>query len=197
MVARAPPGRAQVVFLRPTKTMQQVSVYLLGADQGEPQFLGVVPPVAKLAATVPPGDHLFMVVGDQEAEFMQAHLQAGDTYYALLRGRFDKNVDWHFFLLPIRGGSGDAYNLHSAAFRKWERNCRLVEKSADDDQWYAENHTNVESLRAYYISGWNQRSDASRAQLTLNAEDGVAALEPGTRQGRHERPAAAEPDEDR
>jgi hypothetical protein len=175
-VAKAPPDQAQLVFLRPTKSLQEVSVYMLDAEQ-QPQFLGLVWPVTKLVARVPPGDHLFMVVANQEAEFMQAHLEAGQTYFTLVRGRSGKTGDWHFYLLPIHRTSTDNYNLQSIDFRKWEGACRLLEKSPDDDQWYAENHSNIGNLRNYYLGGWNQRSSESKTELTLNAEDGVVALQ--------------------
>jgi len=191
-IASVPAGQAQVVFFRPTKTLQDVSVYLLDADQQQPQFLGLVSPDTKLAAVVSPGDHLFMVVGDQEAEFMNAHLEADKTYYALARGRYDKSSDWHFFLLPIHRSSADAYNIHAAAFRKWLRACHLVEPPSYADQWYAENRSRVENLRARYINRWNQRSDESRAQLTLNAEDGVVILQPGMHQERSKPAGTAE-----
>jgi hypothetical protein len=194
VVAKAPPGQAQLVFLRPTKTLQQVSLYLL--DTGQQQFLGVVEPGTKLVSQVPPGDHLFMVVAEQEAEFMQTHLDAGKTYYALVRGRYDKNADWHFFLLPIHRDSADSYNIHDPTFRKWERATRLRDKSPDDDLWYAENRSSIDSRRDRYLDYWNQRSSESKARLTLYAEDGVVALEPMTYRSRRDKAGTVEPEDD-
>lgn len=178
LVAKAPQGVAQVVFLRPTKSVHTVALFMLDYVQRPAEFLGLVSPDTKLVALVPPGDHLFMVIADQDAEFMEAHLQAGSTYYALARGRDGGGGNWHFYLLPIHRQSADSYNLHSADFLKWDRACRVVEETPEADQWFGENHDNVEYLRRYFLKRWYQRSEASLAGLTLNAEDGVPAAAP-------------------
>jgi hypothetical protein len=175
-VSKAPPGQAQMVFLRPTKSAHTVAIFMIDSAEQPAQFLGLVSSDTKLVARVPPGDHLFMVIADQDAEFMEAHLQAGSTYYTLARGRYDGNSDWHFYLLPIHRESADSHNLRSPDFRKWDSACRKVEKTPEADQWFGEYHNSVEYLRGYFLNRWYGRSAESRAELTLHADDGVVSL---------------------
>ena len=165
------PGKAMVVFLRPASRggAVQASVY----DTGDPadQFIGIVSRKSKIAWQAEPGDHLFMVIGEN-ADFMIAHLEAGKTYYALVSPRIGV---WksRFSLLPIHNDSGAKYNLQSEDFRDWMSRTAWVRNTAESEQWFREHESKIREKKLDYMRKWNAADPQQHAELTLNVADGV------------------------
>ena len=103
------PGKALVVFLRPSSFGGAIQSSVYDTHEGEDTFIGIVSAETKVAYEAEPGDHLFMVVAEN-ADFMIAHLDAGKTYYALVSPRMGL---WkaRFSLLPIHNRVGAEYSV--------------------------------------------------------------------------------------
>ncbi len=77
------PGKALVVFLRPARMLGDGNVAVL--YDGD-QYLGTSTVKTIIPYQAEPGKHLFMVIGES-ADFMEAELAAGKTYYAVVQIR--------------------------------------------------------------------------------------------------------------
>jgi hypothetical protein len=164
------PGKAMVVFLRASSYggAIQASVYDTGAESD--QFIGIISSKTKIAWQADPGDHLFMVIGEN-ADFMIAHLDAGKTYYALVSPRMGV---WkaRFSLLPIHTDVSAKYSTQSADFREWMQATAWVSNSAESEQWFRENASDVREKKNDYMRKWDAAAPVQHEELTLNANDG-------------------------
>jgi len=165
-------GKAMLVIMRPSYSGGAIasSVYDISGEQTK--LIGVLGPKDKIAYQVEPGQHRFMVVAEN-ADFMEATLDAGKTYYAVVRAR--PGV-WkaRFSLLPIRTTSGDQYNLQDPEFQKWNTASEWVERTERADAWFADHHASIEEKRSDYLLKWERMAPNDKAELVLHAEDGVA-----------------------
>lgn len=164
-------GKAMLVIMRPSYYGGAIasSVYDISGEQTK--LIGVLGPKDKIAYQVEPGQHRFMVVAEN-ADFMEAALEAGKTYYAVVRAR--PGV-WkaRFSLLPIHAISADDYNLQGAEFQKWNAASEWVERTDRADAWYADNRASVDEKRRDYLLKWDRMAPSDKAELVLHAEDGV------------------------
>ncbi|GAB3027652.1 hypothetical protein GCM10027285_07250 [Oleiagrimonas citrea] len=165
------PGKALVIFMRPSSFggAIQSSVYDTG-KQGD-DFIGVVSAKTKLAYQADPGTHLFMVVAEN-GDFMNATLDAGKTYYVLVSPRVGV-FKARFSLLPIHNDPAAKYSLQSQRFQSWKSETSFVVKTPAADQWYAEHKASVNAKQAEYMQKWNRASAQQKAELTLHAADGI------------------------
>ncbi len=165
------PGKAMVVFLRAASRGGAVQASVYDTGETSDQFIGIVSSKYKIAWQAEPGDHLFMVVGEN-ADFMIAHLDAGKTYYALVSPRMGV---WkaRFSLLPIHSDSAAKYNIHSADFRDWMQSTSWVRNTAESEQWFKANEGSIREKKLDYLLKWNAADPMQREELTLNAADGV------------------------
>jgi hypothetical protein len=165
-------GKAMLVIMRPSYYGGAIaaSVYDITGDQTV--LIGVLGPKDKIAYQVAPGSHRFMVVAEN-ADFMEATLDAGKTYYAVVRAR--PGV-WkaRFSLLPIHATSSDQYNLQDPEFQKWNSASEWVERTERADAWFAEHQASIEEKRSDYLAKWDRMAPNDKAELILNAGDGVA-----------------------
>lgn len=166
-------GKALVVFMRPSFYGGGIASSVYEAPDGEDRFLGVLRAKEKLAYQVDPGAHRFMVVGEN-ADFLDANVEAGKTYYVLISPR--PGV-WkaRFSLLPLHNDQSEDYSINTADFREWVAKTHYIELNPAAEAWYAENKASVDEKKADYLQKWNRMAPADRAELTLRTEDGVAA----------------------
>ncbi len=165
------PGKAMVVFLRASTFGGAVQASVYDTGETADRFIGIVSSKTKLAWQADPGDHLFMVIAEN-ADFMIAHLEAGKTYYALVRPRVGV---WkaRFSLLPIRNDPTAKYNLQSEDFRDWMKSTAWVRNTAESEQWFRENESAIREKKLDYLRKWNAADPQQHAELTLRAADGV------------------------
>lgn len=168
---RPEPGKALVVFMRPSMFggAIQSSVYDT-SEQGD-KFIGIVSTKTKIAYQADPGDHLFMVIAEN-ADFMVAHLDAGKTYYTLISPRMGV---WkaRFSLLPIHNRADAKYSMQSSDFRKWMAETDWVKLTPAAEQWYREHASDIKAKKDDYMRRWNTADAQQRAELTLPADDGI------------------------
>lgn len=165
------PDDATVVFLRPSVFGGAVQASVYDVTGGQTIFGGIVSSKTSVQMHVPAGQHLFMVIGEN-ADFMNAELSAGKTYYVWVRPR--PGV-WkaRFSLIPIHNDPSAKYNLQSNDFADWKRDSAPVVKTASADAWYQQNKTDIESKRLDYMKKWDRMEPQDKAELALHADDGV------------------------
>jgi hypothetical protein len=165
-------GKAMLVIMRPSHAGGAIAASVYDVTGEQITLIGVLGPKDKVAYQVAPGPHRFMVVAEN-ADFMEATLDAGKTYYAVLRARPGL---WkaRFSLLPIHATSADQYNLQDPEFQKWNAASEWVERTERADAWFAENHASVEGKHRDYLVKWDRMAPNDKAELVLNAADGVA-----------------------
>lgn len=161
----AKPDQALIVFMRSTFVGSAISASVFDVSAKETKFVGLVNNGTKIGYFVPPGQHTFMVVSEA-ADFMQANVVAGKTYYALVTPRMGM---WkaRFSFKPVRGTE-----LGGADFAGWDSGTQFVVNSPESTSWAAQNGIDIAQKRAAYWPEWNTKSEEARAEQTLNPSDG-------------------------
>ena len=170
-VPAAASDTAQVVFMRDAYTGKAIVSSLYDVTDGKTQFIGVMANGTKIAYPTTPGKHTFMVVSEA-ADFMEADLVAGKTYYALVTPRMGL---WkaRFSLWPISNEADAAHSLKSKNFKGWVEDTDLVTNSPKSLAWYERVKASVEKKRAEYWPVWQEKSAADVAARTLKPTDGL------------------------
>jgi hypothetical protein len=140
------PNESVIVFMRPSGAAFGIQSAVFEAPDGQPaRLVGIVAAKKKVAFRTTPGDHMFMVIGES-ADFMQARLEPGKVYYALVTPRMGV---WkaRFSLAPVH-----ATNRFDIA--DWQAGTEWVEMDQSSGQWAAENAADVEQKRAKYLPEW-------------------------------------------
>jgi hypothetical protein len=174
--ARPEPGKALVLFLRPSSVGFAIASSVYDAPDEDTRFIGVVRSKQKMAYQAEPGVHRFMVIAEN-ADFMDATLEAGKTYYVLIQPRMGV---WkaRFSLFPVHNHADPGDTLQSPDFPKWNAKAELVATSPAGLAWYEENKASVAEKKADYLVKWNRMLASDRAELVLHPHDGVASDAP-------------------
>ena len=161
-VSVAPPeAPSRVIFMRVSKQSSSTNALLFDVSEaGDPKLIGNVGPASKLSYSLQPGLYTFMVLGDT-AEFMQATIVGGKTYYALVIPRGGAT---RFSVEPIRHSE-----IGGKEFAGWDRGTKPMGGSAASASYDA---AAAAEKRVRYWQEWSKKSETQRAELTLNAEDG-------------------------
>jgi len=151
-----------VVFMRPSGTgfAIQSSVFKVGPE-GE-EFVGIVPAKKKVVFRTSPGKHTFMIVGES-ADFLQAELEAGKTYYALITPRMGV---WkaRFSLAAVHK------NVDKNKLKSWTKGCKLVENKQDAYGWAKRNAKDIQNKHKKYYAKWSGKAEKNKP--ILHPEDG-------------------------
>ena len=161
-------GDSMVVFMRPSALGQVVASSVFDVTGPETKFVGLVNFGDKLAVPVKPGKYTYMVIGES-ADFMQAEVDAGKTYYAVVTPRMGV---WkaRFSFRPVRSGE-----IGGSEFAAWTAATKYVTNSAETQAWARDNANDINSKRNEYWPQWNSKPANERLLQTLKAEDGVSA----------------------
>jgi len=146
------PGQALVVFMRPSGLGFAIQSVVFDATPQEPKLVGIVSAKTKIAYRVDPGEHRFMVVSES-ADFMDATLSEGKTYYALVTPRMGV---WRarFSLRPVRKNE-----IGEKEFNEWIKDTRWVENTEQSDAWARDNMPSVREKQAENITEWLNKPD--------------------------------------
>ena len=137
---------ALVVFMRPSTFGFAIQSAVFDVTTRENKVIGVVSAKKKLAYRTKAGRHLFMVTGES-ADFMQADLRAGKTYYALVNPRIGA---W-----KARFSLGAVHkDIEPDKLNTWKTDCAWVESSEATRQWAKENAGSIQRKRDDYIQKW-------------------------------------------
>lgn len=155
-------GESMVVFMRSSFLGSAISASVFDVSGPDTKFIGIVNNGTKVGYPVQPGQHTFMVVSES-ADFMQATVLPGKTYYAMVTPRMGA---WkaRFSFRPVRQGE--------AGFAGWNSGTHFVTNSPETLNWAQQNVADVNSKRSQYWVEWINKPAADRATQTLNAEDG-------------------------
>jgi hypothetical protein len=164
-------GKALVIFLRSSFVGSMISASVYDAPDAETRFIGIIQNKQRVAYQADPGQHRFMVIAEN-ADFVDATLEAGKTYYILVSPRMGA---WkaRFSLLPIHSDPSAEKNVQSADFKKWMASTQLVEATDANRAWYEKTKANIEEKKADYLKKWNVMLAEDKAVLTIKPEDGV------------------------
>ena len=159
--ATATDAGSRVVFMRVSKQSGGIDASLFDVSEpGEPRFIGVVSNASKVSYSLKPGLYTFMVVGET-AEFMQATVVGGKTYYALVIPSAGAK---RFAIEPVRKNE-----IGGKEFQGWDRSTKLTPSGA---QPQGTNASDAAEKRVRYWQEWIKKSETQRAELTINEEDG-------------------------
>jgi hypothetical protein len=149
-------GKALVIFLRPEERAGETQAVVY---DGTP-FIGVVWEFWAVGYQADPGEHRFMVISEA-ADFMDADLVAGRTYYVEVRPRLGA---WRarFSLHPL-SATANARDIEG-----WVADCRLGIANEDGFRWAEANRPSVLEKKAAWEPQWLKKAD----RPVLRAADG-------------------------
>jgi hypothetical protein len=164
-------GQAQVIFMRPSKFGGAIQSAVFDVSSGEPEFIGIVSSGTQISHMVGPGKRVFMVVSEA-ADFLEADLSEGKTYYAIVTPRMGA---WkaRFSLYPVRNGGAGEFQYQSSEFQGWLGKMRYVSNTPASTAWFTSNKADIKEKQARNWEVWKQKSPADLAERTLNPEDGL------------------------
>ena len=164
-------GKALVIFLRTSFVGSAISASVYDAPDAETRFIGIIQNKQRVAYQAEPGQHRFMVIAEN-ADFVDATLEAGKTYYILVSPRMGA---WkaRFSLLPIHPDAKAEYNTQSADFKKWTEKSNFVEVTPSNQAWYEKHKADIEEKKTDYLKKWTVMLPQDKAVLTIKPEDGV------------------------
>lgn len=167
----APADAAIVVFLRPSALGAAIKASLYDVTEGAQEFIGIVSYKDKIAYVAKPGKHLFMVVAEN-GDFMEAELEAGKTYYAVISPRYGV---WkaRFGLRPVRNDPNAEFSLQKPEFAKWMEKTRWVKRGPGADAWYEDKKASITGKRVQYLDKWNKRPDSDKEYQRMAPADGT------------------------
>lgn len=165
------PDQARVVFMRSSFVGSAIQASLFDVSDGDPEFIGIISDGTKLAYETSAGHRVFMVVSEA-ADFMEADLQAGLTYYGMVTPRMGA---WkaRFSLWPVRNGPSGEYDVNSDQFQGWLEKTQFVVNTPEAEQWFADNLDSIREKQAKYWAAWQEKSPQDLAKRTLNPDDGT------------------------
>lgn len=165
------PGKALVVFLRPSSYGGLIKTSVYEVRDSDQAFIGIVAQKTRIAWQADPGQTRFMIVGEN-ADFMEATLEADKTYYVLVSPRVGV---WkaRFSLLPIRTDAAAEHNVHSEEFSEWMGKSKPIVRTASAEAWYAKHRASIDGKREKYLRKWDGMLPEDKAELTLHATDGT------------------------
>ncbi|TQV87849.1 hypothetical protein [Aliikangiella coralliicola] len=169
-IQKANQNESQVIFMRSSFVGSAINGSLYDIIDGQPKFIGIIANGTKIAYNAKPGKHLFMVVSEA-ADFLEADLTEGKTYYSLITPRMGF---WkaRFSMWPIKNDENAEYSLNSSDFKEWLLDTKLVENSAKSNQWFEKNKNSVHSKYLEYLPVWKEKTPQDRAKRTLHPQDG-------------------------
>jgi hypothetical protein len=154
---------SKIVFMRPHAYggAIQASVFDV-TGRGDAKFIGIINMHTQISYPVRPGRYTFMVVGES-ADFMEAEIDSGKSYYALVIARPGA---WkaRFSFVPVR--------QNEKRVEQWESGLRPVVNTPRSTAWASQNAPSIENKRSRYYAEWSSKPESQRAGQTLNAEDG-------------------------
>ncbi len=168
----APAGTAKVVFMSPTRWAMHVSLYRVSPGGQGQEFLGLLSKHQKIEYASPAGDQLFMIIGGENADFLEAHLAPGKTYYAIAAQRTGWIRARYSLLAVRREPAAHGYALGDKDFPEWLSACEAVTPSDRDRQWYEKNLPSIEHKRESYLRKWEARGEEFKERQVLDLGDG-------------------------
>jgi hypothetical protein len=170
-----PEDQAQVVFMKPTTSLAGgMPLAIFRLDGARPEMLGVLNKESRLVVSVAPGRHRFMsavvmAVGKPLPHLLEAELEPGKRYFVLARLIYGKG----FQLRPIRPGTVSDYDAGQPEFALWLAGTTQQDVPEKQIEWYTRREAKLIKAREIAERNWQAKTDAERAELTLNPQDAL------------------------
>ena len=112
------------------------------------------------------------MVISEAADFMEAKLAPGKTYYAVVTPRMGA---WkaRFSLWPVKSMSNNEFNLQNKEFDNWLKKGKVVTNTPAGEQWLTANSAGIRSKQTEYQTVWKRKTAQELAERTLEEQDGV------------------------
>jgi len=155
VIATPQQDKATVVFYRSSAFGGAVQSSVFDITTDPPGFIGIVSTGMKLAYAAPPGRRRFMVIGES-ADFMDADLLAGRTYYALVAPRIGV---WkaRFSLRPRAADDKEVQDELAT--------CKWYDNTPASRQWAQEKMAEIVSLQKEYLPPWLAKEEDKPALM--------------------------------
>ena len=152
-VTKPSPGKALVFFIRDTSFGGAIQAALYD----ETEFIGTSSANTHIAYMANPGKHMFMITGES-ADFMEADLQAGKTYYADVVPRMGV---WkaRFSFRPHNG------QVDRAAEERSLSGTKQVSVNASGIAWGEGSRNSAQKMKDKYLPEWQSKSDDTKQIL--------------------------------
>lgn len=161
-------NKATIVFMRSTFVSSALGATLYEVKDEKLSFVGFLPNGTKIAHQTEPGEKVYMAVG-YAADFMIANVQAGKTYYVIVRPNWGTGG---FAPTPIRTNGTTDYNTTIPEFKKWLEGTALYEvKPVEANTWFEEHKEAYQKIYKEYWIRFQQKSADEIAQRTLTYAD--------------------------
>jgi hypothetical protein len=170
----ARPDKALVIIMRPSNFGAAISSSVFDATGNHNELIALLGPKEKIGYYCPPGDRLFMVIAEN-ADFMEAKLEAGKIYYAIVTPRMGM---WkaRFSLHPFKVNHAEKeFQLSSPNLKEWLTDCHYVLPNEDAIKYGHENAGDIQTRRAEYTDKWARMIEQDKQWRRLTPEDGVSA----------------------
>lgn len=128
------------------------------------ELVSVVEKNSKFAHYTTPGKHIFMVASEA-ADFMEATLSPGKTYYVLVTPR-PGIMETRFSFRPLRQS-----DLAGSDFEEWNDKSKYVELPPEAREWAAASVSEIRERREKWWPQWQSKPEHQRASQTLNPDD--------------------------
>jgi hypothetical protein len=160
-----------VVFMRSSVVGMAIKASVYEIVDDETIFIGMLKNNKRINFNTTPGNHTFMVIAES-ADFMQADLASGKTYYSVIKPRMGM-MKARFSMYPIRSDGTSKFNTDSNDFKKLKRKTQVFTMSEDNKTWYQKHKKKFEKKRTKYWKKWQKKPAEKIAEKTLNPEDGI------------------------
>lgn len=157
------PGKALVIFLRPGAGGRLIENMISSTVFDDQDPVAILMGDTYAAYQTTPGKHRFMVLGEA-ADFMDADLDAGKVYCAMIVRRFGV---WRtrFSLKPVT-----PHDPEWQSVREWIDDARLVTLNAAGRSWAQANAQSIREKHDAYLKEWLAKDE----RPALYHDDGVA-----------------------
>jgi len=162
------PDQAKIVFMRTSFVAGAIGCDLFEVVNGELRFIGQLPYGNKVVYETAPGDKVFMAYGTA-ADFMLGKLQAGKTYYSIVRPNWGTGG---FAPTPIRNQSASEPTFDSSEFKEWNAGTKLLVPNENAPAWFRDNKARLQQIYAEYWKRFQTKTDQEKYFRTLQPEDG-------------------------
>jgi len=150
-------GKALVIFMRPSVFGGAIQATVFDGTE----YIATVSAGTHVAYQAKPGKHTFMVVSEA-ADFMDADLEAGKTYYSLVQAR----MGFWRARFSLKAVNSDVTTTQIA---EWLTETKRMEPNAEGRRWAVENQGSIEAKKVEYMQKWLSKPANDRPMLLRNS----------------------------
>ena len=161
-------GKATIVFMRTSFVAGAIACDLFEVVNGDLSYMGQLPTGNKIAYETTPGQKVFMAYGTA-ADFMLANVEAGKTYYAIVRPNWGTGG---FYPTPVRVKSAIEPDQGSKEFKEWMSGTKLIVPAEGAPAWFAENKKRMQEIYTDYWGRFQKKNSQEKLERTLQPQDG-------------------------